>query len=214
MVRREDGRKTRHRLLAAACEVFAEKGYRGAKVAGICRRAGTNVAAVNYYFGNKASLYVAAWRFAYQDSAPGLPIEAPDAGAEARLNAYIHHLVREFSNKSKTGQLNRLFLMELVNPTGLIDAMLLDLFEPRRQKLQEIIRDLAGPRVSQQDVIFCEISIMNQCRIFLTISNTALALLIGQPLTHRVIGRIADHITRFSLAGIQAVRMQQAMDAV
>ncbi|MDH4012180.1 MAG: TetR family transcriptional regulator, partial [Desulfobacterales bacterium] len=55
MAQREDGKETRNRLLNAACEVFAEKGYRNAKVAEICHRAGANVAAVNYYFGDKAS---------------------------------------------------------------------------------------------------------------------------------------------------------------
>lgn len=46
MVRREDGKKTRERLLNAVLEVFTESGYRNAKVADICRRAGANPAAV------------------------------------------------------------------------------------------------------------------------------------------------------------------------
>ncbi|MBW2127416.1 MAG: helix-turn-helix transcriptional regulator [Deltaproteobacteria bacterium] len=37
----------------SACEVFAEKGYRAATIADICGRAKANVAAVNYYFGDK-----------------------------------------------------------------------------------------------------------------------------------------------------------------
>ena len=48
MTKREDGKETRHRLLNAACEVFAEKGYRNARVAEICRRAGANVARHQY----------------------------------------------------------------------------------------------------------------------------------------------------------------------
>ncbi|MGQ9671001.1 MAG: TetR family transcriptional regulator, partial [Desulfosoma sp.] len=58
MAPRRDGLATRARLLDAACDVFAEKGYRGARLADICRRAGANIAAVNYHFGDKASLYV------------------------------------------------------------------------------------------------------------------------------------------------------------
>jgi TetR/AcrR family transcriptional regulator, regulator of cefoperazone and chloramphenicol sensitivity len=208
MIRREDGEKSRCRLLSAACDIFSEKGYRDSKVAAICKRAGANGAAVNYYFGNKACLYVEAWRHAYKESAPGLPPGAetdPPAAPEARLHLYIHHLIREFSNKSKIGQLNRLFLLELVNPTGLIDDILIELFEPRRRFIQTIIRDLAGPQASHQQVVFCEMSIMNQCRIFLTVSHTALERLIGQPMTAPLIHKMADHITRFSLAGIQTI---------
>ena len=69
MAKREDGKETRWRLLNAACEVFAQKGYRDAKVADICKTADANVAAVNYYFGDKVSLYEEAWRHALQNFA-------------------------------------------------------------------------------------------------------------------------------------------------
>ena len=44
---------TKDRLLAAACAVFADKGYRAATVVEICTAAEANIAAVNYHFGNK-----------------------------------------------------------------------------------------------------------------------------------------------------------------
>ena len=47
----------RAKLLEAAGEVFAEHGFYAATVRQICSRAGANVAAVNYYFGDKAELY-------------------------------------------------------------------------------------------------------------------------------------------------------------
>ena len=70
MAKREDGAETRSRILNSACELFAEKGYRGARVADICERAGANVAAVNYYFGDKAALYTEAW----QETLKNLPV--------------------------------------------------------------------------------------------------------------------------------------------
>ncbi len=47
MAKRKDGKQTRQRMLDIACQVFADKGFREATVADICRRAGANVAAVN-----------------------------------------------------------------------------------------------------------------------------------------------------------------------
>ncbi len=59
---------TRVKLLQSACKVFAEKSYRDATVAEICRYAGANVAAVNYYFSSKKALYAEAWRLAFNRS--------------------------------------------------------------------------------------------------------------------------------------------------
>src|ERR1700686_5689829 len=53
---------TRHKLIEAAGQVFAERGYRAATIREICRRAGANVAAVNYTFGDKMGLYTEVLR--------------------------------------------------------------------------------------------------------------------------------------------------------
>src|ERR1700681_4471231 len=48
---------TREQLLDVAGRVFADRGYQAATVREICVRAGANVAAVNYHFGDKLGLY-------------------------------------------------------------------------------------------------------------------------------------------------------------
>ena len=49
--------ETRRKIIEAAeCE-FAERGYGGASIRGITQRAGVNVAAISYHFGNKQTLF-------------------------------------------------------------------------------------------------------------------------------------------------------------
>lgn len=209
MVEAKRAKKSRDRLLTAAGLIFGKKGYRDAKIADICRQAGTNVAAVNYYFGSKAGLYAEAWQKAFENDAVAVPADAADAPAEDRLRTRIHALVRKFCDRGAGGQFTRMYLMELANPTGLIDDSWRELIAPRRRPLLDIIRDLIGPTATDEDTWFCELSIINQCRALLILNRSDLEYLVQQPLTPALTQRLADHITKFSLAGIRAIRREK-----
>ncbi len=209
MVQRKDGVEKRRRILASACQVFAEKGYHAANVADICRRAGANVAAVNYYFGDKATLYAEVWQAAYEKCVGPVFSEAESIDPEEQLRLFIRSLIQNFTERGSQGEFTRLYLMELANPTGLISNLWHTLIEPRRQKLLNIIRNVMGTAASDEQVIFCEISIINQCRSLLTIRRSDLEYLMGQTLSPELIERLADHIANFSLAGIKAVAGEQ-----
>src|SRR4030095_12192205 len=73
--------ETRQRLLEAAGEVFAARGFRAATVREICQRAQANLAAVNYHFGDKERLYAAVLQYTFHCAEPfpldlGLGVEA------------------------------------------------------------------------------------------------------------------------------------------
>src|SRR6185295_1241672 len=52
-----DAVATRQSLLDAATTLFAERGFDGARVDEIARRAGVNKAMISYHFGGKKALY-------------------------------------------------------------------------------------------------------------------------------------------------------------
>lgn len=51
------GEDTRRRILETALDLFAAHGYEGASTRQIADRAGVNLPAIQYYFGNKEGLY-------------------------------------------------------------------------------------------------------------------------------------------------------------
>ena len=210
MAKREDGKETRSRILNSACEVFAEKGYQTAKVADICQLAGANVAAVNYYFGDKATLYTDAWKQAFNKfselALPDLTATSP----EEQLRIHIHSLLQNLTDQGDRGQFTRLYLMELTNPTGLIHNIWHELIEPRRQILLEVIRNIIGTKAKDETVFFCEMSIISQCRALMTTRPSDMEYMLGQPISSDLIMRLADHVTRFSLAGIRATGKHKA----
>ncbi len=116
---------TQDRLLSAAYAVFAEKGFRDATVAEICKQAHANIAAVNYHFGDKESLYNACWRHGFALAMEAMPLdEGVDATSspQDRLRAFIHAFMRRVSDETEIGYFPRLMVKEMAEPTGALDS--------------------------------------------------------------------------------------------
>ena len=85
---------TRDRIVEAAGEIFAERGFEATTVRDICHAAGANIAAVNYYFGDKQRLFVEAvlrahrWRMAQAV----LPDWSADTPPKKKLSDFIASL--------------------------------------------------------------------------------------------------------------------------
>jgi TetR/AcrR family transcriptional regulator, regulator of cefoperazone and chloramphenicol sensitivity len=209
---RKEGNTSR-KLLVSASAVFAAKGYRDATVAEICERAGTNIAAVNYHFGSKEDLYRESWLFTFRASIAahppdgGLPVDAP---AEERLRGYIvTTLQRAIAEENEEF---RIMTKEITQPTGLLDIVAHEAIMPLQQMLEHVIRELIGPEAAEQQVQFCGMSILNQCMHPMVMHIWGHDTVKRHPMPPVIdnIESFAEHVFRFSLAGIYAYRSRQA----
>ena len=86
-LRRRGAARSRELLLAAAQELFAERGYGRTTLRDVGERAAVDAALVARYFGSKAGLYVAALRAELGDEVPADLLQAPRlAGLLDRLH--------------------------------------------------------------------------------------------------------------------------------
>lgn len=202
--------QTRDRVLEAACELFAQHGYRDATVKEICEKADANVAAVNYYFGSKEKLYAEAWRRAFQQSQTAHPPDGgvpADASARDRLRGRIRALVHQVADEDN--QAFQIAHREMAEPTGLLREVKRECLKPLRESMTELIRDLLGPDVPKKWVHFCQASIAGQC--FGVVRHARQEESCGpKPPPLKEVGRdvdaYAEHVFRFSVAGIEATR--------
>jgi AcrR family transcriptional regulator len=208
-VQREDAVRTRKSLLAAASEVFADKGYHDATIAEICERAKANGAAVNYHFGDKENLYVEAWRHSFSQSLKAHPPDggvSEDARPEERLRGQVEALLRRIADEN-----NKEFLIvhrELANPTGLLEEVMRKDLRPLHDKMETLVREILGPRASDMQVRFCAIGIVSQCISPMLVRRMEKTRPQGKDDFPGIddIDSYAKHVVKFSLAGIGAIR--------
>ncbi|QEM67431.1 DUF1956 domain-containing protein [Geobacter sp. FeAm09] len=202
---KKDSVTTRERLLDAATAVFTEVGYRGATVAEICKRGGANISAVNYYFGSKKALYREAWLHAFGEAMKAHP---PDGGvtaaapAEERLRGQVAAIMARIADGNCRDF--AIAQMELTNPTGLLEDIMRSELVPLRDKTLAVVRELLGPRASDVQVQFCEVCIVGMCVNPLLMEKNRRGGGKGGPLDD--LEAFADHVVKFSLAGMAAIR--------
>jgi len=117
---RLDGEESRERLLHAAVACFAEHGFSKTTTRMIATQAGVNIAAISYYFGDKAGLYRAAYTEPMGCASDGT---AQFDGQHLSLDQALHGLYSGFIEPLKqevlVQQCIRLHMREMVEPTGL-----------------------------------------------------------------------------------------------
>ncbi|MCX7620292.1 MAG: TetR/AcrR family transcriptional regulator, partial [Acidimicrobiales bacterium] len=129
--------ETARRLLAAAAEVFAERGYDGAGVAEIARRAGLTTGAIYSRFAGKAELLVEALRQCTPDEFDQLFAEHGfDGQAKAILRTVGSHLVTREADELQALLLEA-FVAARRDPD--VAALLREQFDERRARLAALL---------------------------------------------------------------------------
>jgi AcrR family transcriptional regulator len=199
--------KTRQRLLDAAGEIFAEKGLRGATVREICARAGANIAAVNYHFGDKQRLYSEVLRFAHACALDKYPAHAglgPDAPAEKRLRAFVHSFLMRLLDEGRPAWHGKLMSREMAEPSEALNVIVDEQIKPNFLFLAGTVRDLLGFDAPPQMIRACANSIVGQC-LFYHFGRPVMERLSHTKLSVDDVERLTDHIARFSLAGLKSI---------
>ena len=209
---RSDGHETRQQLLKAASEVFATKGFWEATVAEICKKANANAAAANYHFGGKEALYLESWRHAVEKSLKAYPPEGGvpgDAPVEERLRGRIHTIMRRIVDPESHDF--DILHKEMASPTGLLAGVIQESAEPILRGFLSIIRELLGEEAAEEQVQLCLMSIRAQCFGPLLWErhrkmDASTRKLPGPGPDLGDVGALAEHVTRFSLAGVREIR--------
>lgn len=190
---RSDGAESRERILYAALRLFAERGFAKTSTREVAKAAGVNIAAISYYFGDKAGLYSATFNEPMGGSAEDLVqlFGAPGLGTAEALRLYMVAYVEPLKHGEIVRQCMRLHMREMVEPTS--------------QWAEEVERDIRGPHEALVRILARHLGLTKADddvhRLALAINGLALQLFVMQDLVEVLrpaLLRSADHIDRWA----------------
>src|SRR5436190_19044457 len=159
---------TRERIADAAGEIFAERGFDGTTVRDIWQRAGANIAAVNYYFGDKQRLYVEAvvrahrWRM----EQARLPEWSEGTTAETKLADFIKTFIRRVLTGPDDTWHTKLVMREMAHPTAACAELVQSSIRPQFEILLAILGELLPADISAEQLRLTAFSIVGQCLFY------------------------------------------------
>ena len=195
-------------LLNAAAVVFAERGFRAASIREICTRAGANVAAVNYHFGDKEALYLEVLKDTLRCTREKYPPDMglkPGSSMEQKFRAYVHSFLLRIFDAEPQACHGKLLSREMVEPTAALDALVQAEMRPMSMQLQKIVRELLGPRPADKTVRLCTMSVVSQIVFYHHCRPVIERLHPELRYAAKDIELLADHISSFSLAAIRGL---------
>lgn len=195
---------TRERLITHGARLFAERGFNKVTVREISTAAKANVAAVNYHFGDKMGLYreVVDRCLTVMEQTTSQAIAAGSgADPETQLRAFIRVFVERLLTPRPDMQVQALMMHEMTDPTEMLDVIARRVMRPRLSYLCKVVGALMHRPPADRAVVNSAASVQAQCLMTKMLpSMTRLNIgFVEQPNA----AELADHIVRFSLAGIR-----------
>jgi AcrR family transcriptional regulator len=198
--------ETRRKLLDAAGEVFADVGYQAATVREICSRAGVNLAAVNYHFGDKLGLYTELLQIAVANEKAVTGEAMRALPPEEALRRFLQVMLRQMHRADRPSWHTKVMTHELAHPTPALDAVVEHMIKPKARVLYSIVGRLIGRGPLDPRTRMCAHSIVGQV-VHYVHGRPVIALLWPElEMTPRTVEEIARHITEFSLEALKGIK--------
>jgi AcrR family transcriptional regulator len=172
---------TKLSLILAAGELFAEKGYDGVGIRAIADRAGANIAAVNYHFGNKEQLYREVLRFVMRDVEEARTedfleraeaCESPQEFADL-LGEMVHARFAAYFSPRQPLWHGRLVIRSFLEPSPTLQRVVKEDLTPDQEALRSVIR-LAQPELDEQEVELYAYSVAAEVAFYIFARNPIL----------------------------------------
>lgn len=203
---------TRKRLLDAAEELFADRGFEGTSTRDIAALSGDTIGSVNYHFGTKDELHIAVIRRRHREITEERMtmlerrIESDEAPALEEIVAYLIVPYLQRAMKGEAGWRNYLRMMSrIIYSPKWYPEIVADLYDPASRQFIEWIRK-AVPGAAFKDIGYAYhfvLGVMLHCSA--DIATNRIGNLTDGICDSSNFEEIRERVVRFCAAGIRGV---------
>ena len=209
---RSDGIEARSRLLNCALQLFSEKGFAKTSTREIAQAADANIAAIAYYFGDKAGLYRAVFTEPLGSHHDDIPLyDQPHFSMRQSLDGFYASFLEPMKQSELVQQCMRLHFREMLEPTGLWKQELEQGIKPAHVALVGIlVRHLELP-AADDDVhrlAFAITALALQMYVGRDVVDAIAPQLVGSP---PAIDHTARRLADFAQAMVQAEQQRRQL---
>ena len=162
MKAREKKEQPKDRIMRSAKKEFSERGFSGARMSSIARRALVNKALIHYYFKDKETLYLEVLKlfFTGTGTASLIPEHLGKWALTPSQKLYIIiYIIVNIFLKATDPEALRIIFWELAEGTRYMDSLVMEYNIPRQQILTDVVRE--GVRVGEFETGYPLLSVMN-----------------------------------------------------
>ncbi|MGA9756542.1 MAG: DUF1956 domain-containing protein, partial [Desulfobaccales bacterium] len=153
-------------------------------------------------------LYLAVLVYAHTRARGKYPLfsgDSEDIPPALRLRAFIHDLMFSLLDEGMPAWYGKLMAREMIEPTTALDTLVENMLRPMAEKLGAIVRELLGAGVTDDQVRYCQLSIVSQCLHYRHARPVIQRLFPQQRYGAADIQALVDHISRFSLLALKGL---------
>lgn len=202
----------RERLLQAGLRLFAQQGYAKTSTRELAEAAQVNVAAISYYFNDKAGLYRAALIGPAGPTAEQLAhLGDPSRSLREFLQAFYAGFVAPLSEGDAARLCVKLHFREMLEPTGLCDDLVDHEIRPQHDLLVAVLQrhlGLAEPDDELQGLSVC----LAALGVHLHVGRDHCEQLAPELIHHpEALARWSERLVRFGLAMVESERARRGL---
>ena len=159
---------TRQRIMLAALDVFARRGFAAATIREIVERARANQAAVNYHFGGKENLYREVLRYSFRRVSGGEAWAdiATDDPPAVRVRQVVELLLRPDAADDERRAHARLIAWEMLSPTGALPDLAAGEIAPQVDAVAGMLRAFLPAGAAPATARIAALWLIGQCTFF------------------------------------------------